>query len=183
MMDDSTLHTYAMNLLLILTGFFIYRAWQVAGVVSQGQPQVKDWRFHLRWISIVMLLCLLNNAMVYSKGALIAWNIQETRSLWSFLRSQFSVITGTSSLMGLVIMSLSEPSILKESTPQRGMYRAMMVIVEKLLPRFWWAVLGLGIVFGFADPGATLFLAVELLLFWLMGQGLMRWGNLSQRTK
>ena len=121
--------------------------------------------------------------MVYSKGALIAWNMQEVHTVWSFLRSQFSVLAGTASLMGLVVLSLSEPSILKESTPQRGMYRAMMVIVEKLLPRFWWAALGLGIVFGFADRGATMFLAVELLLSWLIGQGLFHWGGLPERRE
>ncbi len=85
-------------------------------------------------MGIMMLVCLLNNAVVYSKGALIVWNMQEVHTVWSFLRSQFSVLAGTASLMGLVVLSLSEPSILKESTPQRGMYRAMMVIVEKLLP-------------------------------------------------
>ena len=60
-MDDSTLHTTAMNLLLLLTGFFIYRVWRVAGVVSHGQPQAGEWCFNLRWMGIVMLLCLLNN--------------------------------------------------------------------------------------------------------------------------
>ncbi len=36
-----------MNLLLLLTGFFIYRVWRVAGVVSHSQPQAEEWRFNL----------------------------------------------------------------------------------------------------------------------------------------
>ena len=132
-----------MNLLLLPTGFFIYRVWRVAATVSHGHRQASEWRFNLRWMGIVMILCLFGNAMVYSKGALISWNMQEVRTLWSFFRSQISVLLGTASLMGLVVLSLSDPSILKESPPQRGMYRALIVIVEKLLLRFWWAALGL----------------------------------------
>ena len=130
-----------------------------------------------------MVGCLLGNAMVYSKGALIEWHMQEMPNLSSLFWSQLSVLGGTASLMGLVVLSLSEPSILEETTPQRGMYRAMTIIVEKLLFRFWWAALGLGIVFGFADRGGTLFLAVELTLMWLMGHGLLHWDNTLKRDQ
>ena len=47
----------------------------------------------------------------------------------------------------------------------------MVVTAEKLLPRFWWAALGLGVVFGYAaGRGLLLLLAADLTLFWLVGR-------------
>ena len=173
------MHTLLMNLLLLLTGFFIYRVCRIVVKVTQHQPSAQQWRDNLRFIGIIMTVCLLANAMAYGKGALILWHMEEAPTLWSLIKSQISVILGTASLMWLVGYGLTDPSILEESTPQRGMYRAMTVIVELLLCRFWWAVLGFGVVFGFADRGATLLLAIELTFCWAMGHALLRW-NLSE---
>ncbi|MDJ0705020.1 MAG: hypothetical protein QNJ46_17195 [Leptolyngbyaceae cyanobacterium MO_188.B28] len=169
------MHTLLMNLLLLLTGFFIYRVCRIVARVTKHQPAAQQWRDNLRFIGIIMTVCLLANAMAYGKGALILWHMEEEPTMGSLVRTQASVLLGTASLMWLVGAGLADPSILQESTPQRGMYRAMTVIVEQLLFRFWWAAIGFGIVFGVADRGATLLLAIELTFCWAMGQALLRW--------
>ena len=87
------------------------------------------------------------------------------------LVSHLGVLGGIASLMWLVALALQEPAVLEEPAPQLGAYRVMVVVAEKLLPRFWWAVLGFGVVFGYtAGPGPVIFLAAELTLFWLAGR-------------
>ena len=73
--------------------------------------------------------------------------------------------------MWLVVLALQEPAVLREPTPELGAFRAMVVVAEKLLPRFWWAAAGVGVLFGCAaGPGPVLLLAIDLALFWLAGR-------------
>lgn len=168
------LHYLLMSSLFAVAGVILW--WihhHVVDRVLRQRPDAAQWRGALlsaAWITIGILTV---NAQGYVKMNLIAWEIGAPtpgRGM-DLLVSHLGVLGGTASLMWLVALALKEPAVLEEPAPQLGAYRVMVVVAEKLLPRFWWAVLGFGVVFGYtAGPSPVIFLAAELTLFWLAGR-------------
>jgi uncharacterized membrane protein (Fun14 family) len=163
-----------MTSLFALAGVYLW--WihcRVVGQVVEDLENAKEWRIALLRAGWIMILILLLNAQGFVKMNHLSWEfgLEGDKSLMQLLTTHLSVLVGTGSLMWLVVLALKEPSVLEEPTPQLGTFRTMVVVAEKLLPRFWWAVLGLGTIFGFAaGPGLLLFLAIDLTLFWVAGR-------------
>ena len=150
--------------------------WIHHGVVGQALAEREDsdeWRAALLGASWIMTLTILLNAQGFMKMNLIEWDVNRNASgPWlDLLGSHLSVLAGTWALMWLVVRSLREPVVVREPTPVLGACRMMVVTAEKLLPRCWWAALGLGVLFGYAaGRGLVLLLAADLTLFWLAGR-------------
>ncbi|MFC1850513.1 hypothetical protein ACFL27_10010 [candidate division CSSED10-310 bacterium] len=168
------LHYLVMASLFVLAGVYLW--WihhRVVDQVVRGLEDAQEWRKALLRAGWIMILILLVNAQAFVKMNLLVWEIGngEAGTWVKLLTTHLSVLCGTGSLMWLVVLSLREPAVFEEPRPQLGTFRAMVVVTEKLLPRFWWAALGLGTVFGFAaGPGLVIFLAIELTLFWVAGR-------------
>jgi hypothetical protein len=168
------LHYLLMSSLFAVAGVILW--WIHRHVVDQAlvsRQDTAEWRRALLAGAWIMIGILTLNAQGYVKMNQIAWEISGPtpgRGM-DLLISHLGVLGGTASLMWLVALALKEPAVLEEPAPQLATYRVMVVVAEKLLPRFWWAALGFGIVFGYtAGPGPIMFLAAELTLFWLMGR-------------
>gem|GEM_PF-2218566 len=168
-------HRDVMFLLLATAAFFVWRACRVSSQVTQGREQAREWRYALMSAGTLTIAILLANSMAFAKEAMIApWMEEQPPTFWELLGPQLSVVAGTASLMWLAVRALRHPSVFEEPTPELGMSRAVLVIVERLLPRFWMAVLGLGVVFGlFGGRGMVMLLAIELTLCWVMGRVLL----------
>jgi len=145
----------------------------VVPVVLSDRDDAAEWRGALLAAAWIMIGILTLNAQGYVKMNQIAWEFggPTPGKGMDLLISHLGVLGGTASLMWLVALALKEPAVLEEPNPQLGAYRVMVVVAERLLPHFWWAVIGFGVVFGCtAGPGPILFLAAELTLFWLAGR-------------
>ena len=172
--EAEALHFLVMTSMFALAGghlWWIHR--RVIPRVLEGRDDAPQWRGALLYAAWVMILTLLVNAQGFAKTNLIMYELG-ARAGTGWLRqlaSHASVLAGTASLMWLVVRSLQDPAVLQERTPMLGASRAMVLIAEKLLPQFWWAALGLGVVFGCsAGSGPVLLLATDLTLFWLIGR-------------
>lgn len=167
-------HYLIMASLFVLAGghlWWIHR--HVVDKVLAGHEDAKNWRAALLGAAWMMILVLLCNAQAFAKLNLIDWEFGRSTppAWWRLLASHLGVLAATGSLMGLVACALREDVVLREPTPALGAYRAMVVVTEKLLPRFWWAAAGFGVLFGCtAGPGPILVLAADLTLFWLAGR-------------
>jgi len=170
------MHYLLMSSLFAVAGAILW--WihhHVVDRVLLARQGAAEWRGALLFGAWIMIGILTVNAQGYVKMNLIAWEMGGPTpgpgTGMDLLASHLGVLAGTASLMWLVALALKEPAVLKEPTPLLGAYRVMVVVAEKLLPRFWWAVLGFGVVFGYtAGPGPIVFLAAELTLFWLVGR-------------
>jgi len=146
---------------------------RVVGRVLAGREDSDQWRAALLGASWIMTLTILLNAQGFMKMNLMDWQIRggESGPWLTLLSSHVSVLVGTWALLWLVVRSLREPAVVDEPTAMLGACRMMVVTAEKLLPRFWWAALGLGVLFGYAaGRGLVLVLAADLTLFWLIGR-------------
>ena len=161
------------SLLALAGGHMWWIHHRVADEVLRGREDAAQWRGALLGASWIMVLALLVNAQGFAKMTLMVQTVgTEGRETWLELLGWYvSVVGGTASLMWLVVRALREPVVLREPTPAMGASRVMVVVAEKLLPRFWWAALGLGAVFGYAaGSGPILLLAADLTLFWAVGR-------------
>ena len=165
-------HNSVMCLLLATAAFFIWQAYRVSGRVTRGRENAKEWRHSLMSAATLMIVILLANSTVFAKDAMSeVWRLNQSPTFLDLIGPQLSVVAGTAALMWLVVRSLRHPAVFEEPTPELGMSRTAIAIVENLLPRFWLAGLGLGVAFGFAGGrGLVLFLAVELTLSWAIGR-------------
>jgi len=172
--DAGVLHYLLMSSLFALAGAILW--WihhRVVDDVLRDKEDAAEWRTPLLGAAWIMIGILTVNAQGYVKMNLIGWEIggQTPGTGMDLLVSHLGVLGGTASLMWLVALALKEPAVLREPDPHLGAYRVMVVVAERLVVRFWWAVLGIGVVFGYtAGPGPVVFLAVELTLFWLVGR-------------
>ena len=168
------LHDLLMASLFLLAGGHLW--WIHHSVVGRALAEREDsdeWRPALLGAGWIMTLTILLNAQVFMKMNFIEWEFgRGGRGPWlDLVTSHLSVLAGTWALMWLVARSLREPAVVREPTPMLGAYRVMVVTAERLLLRFWWAALGLGVLFGYAaGPGLVLLLAANLTLFWLVGR-------------
>lgn len=167
-------HYVIMISMFALAGGFLW--WIHHGVVDRvvrEKENPAEWRQALLWAGWIMILILLTNAEAFAKMNLIEWEFAtEVPGTWRRLFfSHLGVLVGTGSLMCLVVRALQDPSVLEETAPLLGTSRAMVVVAEKLLPRFWWAALGLGTLFGCTGgSGPIIVLAIDLTLFWAAGR-------------
>jgi len=160
------------SLFVLAAGFLAYLHLRVAPMLPTLHPD-GEYRRAVVGAASIMLGILLTNALAFSKLNLIDWEFsgQVSGTRWELLTSHASVLLGTASLMWLVTLATREPVVWAEQTPMRAATRTWVVIAEKLLPRFWWAALGLGALFGVVvGVGPILHLAVGLTFFWVVGR-------------
>ena len=161
------------SLFLVAAGHLWWIHHRVVAQVLADRDDSAEWRPVLLGAGWIMTLIILLNAQGFMKMNLMDWQINGGESgLWlDLLGSHMSVLAGTWALMWLVVRSLRAPAVVGEPTPMLGACRMMVVTAEQLLPRFRWAALGLGVVFGYAaGRGLVLLLAADLTLFWLAGR-------------
>jgi len=162
-----------LSLALMAAGFGVLAHLRTAASVAKGRAGADERLVAVRGTAWIMIGVLLANALAFAKLALIDAEINSPvpATRWDLITTHGSVLLGTGSLMGLVVLALGQPAVWAEPTPMLASTRLMVVIAERLLPRFWWAAVGLGALFGVAaGVGPVLFLAGELTLFWLVGR-------------
>jgi len=164
-----------MTSLFVLAGGHVW--WicrRVVPDVLKDHPDAAEWRISLVAAGWIMVGIVLVNAQGFVKFNLMDWEVgpEGVRGTWlKLLASHLSVLAGTHSLMWLVARAIRDPAVLREPTPQLAGYRVMVTVAERQLPRFWWAALGLGVVFGYtAGRWLVVFLAADLTLFWAVGR-------------
>ena len=161
------------SLFLVAGGHLWWIHRRVVSKALEDRDDAAEWRQALLSVGWCMIVVLLVNAQWFVKMNLLDWEVGSgvRGARLELLASHLGVLAGTSLLMSLVARALREPAVLAEPTPVLGAHRAMVVMVEKLLPRFWLAALGVGVVFGFAcGRGLVLFMAAELTLCWAIGR-------------
>ena len=169
------MHGAIMACLLVMGLIFGSLAIGAARKVSKAQAEPEAWFAALALSGVLMIATWLCNAMAFAKIALIKLYADEGVGAVDLVREQGALFLGTGSLMWIVIKALEHPDVVRESSPNLGACRAAVVIAERILPRFWLAVAGVGAVFGFAaGPGVVLLLAAELTFCWVIGHMLLR---------
>ena len=164
-------HGQAVTLMFVVAGAFAVRLWVAVGRATEGYSDPEDGRHVLRVAGVVMQLCLVTNGLGFLSTARIPDTFDGSPVPWGVLWDQLAVLVGTASLLELVARAVRDEAELGMEDPGKAWMRALLTITERLLPRFWWAAAGLGVVFGIASgPGVVLFLAVELLLMWVIGR-------------
>ena len=161
------------SLFLVAAGHLWWIHHRVVAQVLADRDDSAEWRPVLLGAGWIMTLIILLNAQGFMKMNLMDWQINggESGQWLDLLSSHMSVLVGTWALMWLVVRAMRAPAVVREPTPMLGASRMMVVTAEKLLPRFWWAALGLGVLFGYAaGRGLVLLLAIDLTLFWLAGR-------------
>lgn len=154
-------------LMLAVTAAATARAAYTASRIAATKQSPLDWRVALIGAPLLMQLILLMNAMAFVGWAEIA-AAELGRS--SVLEDQLWLLGGTGGLMLLTAAALDDPAVRSAPDPATAAGRAYTVMVERLLVRFWWAALGLGLIFGVRARGVALLLAVELTLVWGIGR-------------
>lgn len=172
--------------MLALAGVCVWRAAVAARQVTAGREDAADCRRALVSAAAIMVLILLVNASAFISWIEIEWwmwqdHMDETGappSRWTLVYDQFALLFGSAALMWLTVAAIRDKRAIECDVRLMGP-TVMLIIVEKLLPRFWLAALGVGAIFGVFAPGAALLLAVELTLCWIIG----RIGLSAQRRK
>ncbi len=159
--------------LFAVAGFSAWRAVAASKAVPEGE------RGPLVGQAVVMQLVLLTNAMAFVDWVGIEWWSGRhlgpaASSPWTLAMNQAALLIGTFGLMELVVQAVDDPRSRPDGAPVPEL---ILVAVEKLLPRFWLAALGLATIFGVTARGVALLLAVELTLMWIAGRGLRAWGR------
>jgi len=174
----------AKALLLVAAGLYIYWDWVTVCRVLDGHPRARELSRAVFGPAVIMTLALASNALVFMQTVLIQYEmvdmyqvLDEGGSVWFELaRRQVAVLAGTASLMHIVRRALrggyadeERPAMIVGVKVQARMYR-------RLAREHWWAVLGLGTVFGVAGgSGPVLLLAFELTLMWAGSEAILRW--------
>ena len=157
-------HGFMIIAILVLAGISISLAFFTASKVTDNLENKGEWKAALLRAVILMDLILLVNATGFVSVAEID-SIDQNR--WHILENQFWLLIGTASLMALGEAAIRDPWVLDTSKPKITTARVFVRIMEKLLFRFWWAALGLGLIFGFRARGIALLLATELTASWI----------------
>ena len=164
-------HETASLLMFTAAAVLVVRLWRVVGRATAGLPDADERSRILRTAGIIMQGCLVTNGLGFLSSARLLAEADGLSNPPAVVWHQLVVIAGTLSLLELVVRAVREETALEADDPRRAWIRALTAIVERLLPRFWWAAVGLGTVFGIASgPGIVLFLAGELLLMWGIGR-------------
>ncbi len=175
-------HSLTVLLMLLTAGAFAARLWLVVGRATAGLADADERRDTLRAAGIVMQLCLVCNGLGFFGAARIGAVVDGVPDPAALLWDQLAVLAGTAALLELVVRAVREETVLGAESPRLAWIRALTAIVERLLPRFAWAAVGLGTVFGIASgPGIVLFLAGELALMWAFGRLALALGRARRR--
>lgn len=143
------------------------RAFRIASTVAADKEDPDAWRKGLVAVAVLTHVILLTNALAFISWVEIAASEMPERG--SLLKQQLSLILGTAGLMALTSAAVGDPTVRAASNLSEAAGAAMTAAVRRLLVRFWWAALGLGVVFGVAARSVALFLALELSLVWIVG--------------
>lgn len=167
-MSRTTVILLLVGTVVLATGDAVRRAASVA----KGREATAEWRRALIGPVVLMETILLVNALAFVSLVEIA--SVEAPEGGSLLRRHLSLILGTAGLMFLMASAVDDPRVRGATTPSEAGGAVLDTAVRRLIFRFWWAALGLGLVFGVAAPGVALFLAMEITLAWGLGKVLER---------
>lgn len=154
---------------MVATTFYAFR---IASRVAQEKSDASGWREALVAVAVVAQLILLMNALAFVSHVVIA--AHEMPEEGGLLERQLWLLLGTAGLMALTAAALGDESVREASSPSEAAGAALTAVVERLLVRFWWAAIGVGVVFGVAARGVALLLAIELTLVWVVGRVIRR---------
>lgn len=173
-------NTLAKILILVITAIFILWNWIFLQHALAGHPQRNDMMKYVLMPALIMTLALAINAIAFTGILYTDWmittqemayqpdgTIAPNASKCTLLMKQLSILVGTTSLMFIVRRAiLVDYSNIEESPKILGL-KIQADMYKWLMLRHWWAVLGIGTVFGImVGPGIALFLAVELTFMW-----------------
>ncbi len=169
--------------MLALAGVCVWRAAVAARQVTAEREDAADCRGALISGAAITVLILLANAMAFISQIEVQWwtwqdHMAEAPSRWTLVWDQAALLFGSAGLMWLTVAAIRNPRAI-ECDPRLMAPNVMLIMVEKLLPRFWLAALGVIAIFGVFARGVALLLAVELTLSWIIG----RVGLAVQRRK
>jgi len=172
---------FAKALLIVIGIFFIVWDRYILYKRLKGNPDKDELIQSIYLPALIMTLALAANALAFMQMLNLEMMMEMNREVFrpdgsiessgisqlSVLRKQLSIIIGTGLLM-LIIRNAIDRDYHDDSDPPRVIgVKVQMEMYKNLMVRHWWAVIGVGAVFGvITGPGVVLLLALELTIMW-----------------
>ena len=185
-------------LLLGLGAAYEVWTWFTARGRCAEREEAAKWSAALFRPAAVMIFALVANGMAFLQMKYVGWEIESMEEHFvsdgsmdqsrapnrlDLLLGQISVLAGTALLFEIARRALHS-ELRKDDTPTIAALRVQQTVMRNLFRRHLWAVLGIGTVFGVAGgSGEVLFLALELLLMWVLSWIILRFMEKKRARK